>query len=40
MVFCSSVGEQKVISDEDVCGSVPGVGCECIVLCYLGFTRC
>ena len=34
--FCSNDGEQKVMSGED-CGSVPGVGCECFILCCLGW---
>ena len=39
VVFCSNVGEQKSCLGR-MCGSVHGVGCECIVLCCLGWRCC
>ena len=32
--------ENRKLSVGMMCGSVPGVGCECIVLCSLGWTCC
>ena len=37
VLFCSSVGEKRLYLRR-MCGSVPGVGCECIVLCCLGWS--